>query len=122
MTPRGKSLIPNTDRRAVERYEFTGRNYQLEGAMDTIYMSQSRILTVITTTADRSIRHSNRYLLRHTHTQQLAGDAINLPIIFTSSFFCFSLLVRERSALATLIFRSRVCPSFCHSVCPQLRS
>ena len=32
------------------------------------------------------------------------------------------LLVRERSALATLIFTLRVCLSFCHSVCPQLRS
>ena len=39
---------------------------------------------------------------------------------------CVKLLVRERSALATLIFTLRVCLSvilsFCHSVCPQLRS
>jgi len=32
------------------------------------------------------------------------------------------LLVRERSALATLMFTLRVCLSFRHSVCPQLRS
>ena len=32
-------------------------------------------------------------------------------------FTDFVLLVRERSALATLIFTLRVCLSFCHSVC-----
>jgi len=64
-------------------------------------------------------RVSSRYL---TSEVQPGATFNDIKALCELSYPGQSVLVRERSALATLIVASRVCLSVILSVCPQLRS